>query len=109
MAETRRMHHGSLDGEDKWTETKVKQLVDSKSLAPRDKGTDEPIGENLDECPICFAYFPMLNSTCCCNKVRKPQVGSLVSVIYLCICIGDMYELLFTHSKIWKAKELSIL
>jgi len=68
MAETRRMHHGSLDGEDKWTETKVKQLVDSKSLAPRDKGTDEPIGENLDECPICFAYFPMLNSTCCCNK-----------------------------------------
>ncbi|GJQ14180.1 hypothetical protein GpartN1_g5971.t1 [Galdieria partita] len=68
MAETRRMHHGGDGGESKWTETKVKQLVDSKSLAPRDRGTDEPIGENLDECPICFAYFPMLNTTCCCNK-----------------------------------------
>ncbi|EME28763.1 uncharacterized protein Gasu_38120 [Galdieria sulphuraria] len=68
MAETRRMHHSGDGGENKWTETKVKQMVDSKSLAPRDRGTDEPIGENLDECPICFAYFPMLNTTCCCNK-----------------------------------------
>ncbi|GJD07111.1 hypothetical protein Gasu2_14880 [Galdieria sulphuraria] len=33
-----------------------------------DGNKSEANGENLDECPICFAYFPMLNTTCCCNK-----------------------------------------
>eukprot|EP00871_Galdieria_phlegrea_P002637 jgi/Galph1/3374/GphlegSOOS_G2028.1 len=69
MAESRRMHRTGQMEENKWTETKVNELVDAKLLAPRMTGTDEPVGEYLDECPICFAYFPLLNATICCNKL----------------------------------------
>ncbi|CAI5497604.1 unnamed protein product [Closterium sp. Naga37s-1] len=36
-------------------------------LAPRYAERDEPSGD-LDECPICFLYYPSLNTSRCCKK-----------------------------------------
>ena len=34
----------------------------------RNKGCEEPLGEVLEECPICFLHYMVLNTSRCCAK-----------------------------------------
>ncbi|CAA3007754.1 Hypothetical predicted protein [Olea europaea subsp. europaea] len=46
---------------------KLKKLILDSKLAPCYPGDDE-CGGDLDECPICFLYYPSLNWSRCCMK-----------------------------------------
>uniref|UniRef100_A0A7S4JDB5 RING-type domain-containing protein n=1 Tax=Guillardia theta TaxID=55529 RepID=A0A7S4JDB5_GUITH len=51
-----------------WDEKTVKKLINKKKVAPRYPGREEP-GPDLDECPICFLWYPGgLNRSKCCKK-----------------------------------------
>ncbi|GLJ17383.1 hypothetical protein SUGI_0301980 [Cryptomeria japonica] len=46
---------------------KLRKLILDGKLAPCYPGGEEHIGD-LDECPICFLYYPSLNRSRCCMK-----------------------------------------
>ncbi|XP_031480910.1 E3 ubiquitin-protein ligase GW2-like [Nymphaea colorata] len=46
---------------------KLRRLIRAGKLAPCFPGQDEQ-SPDLDECPICFYYFPSLNRSRCCSK-----------------------------------------
>ncbi|XP_010531899.1 PREDICTED: protein sip5 [Tarenaya hassleriana] len=46
---------------------KLKKLILESKLAPCYPGDDES-GHDLEECPICFLYYPSLNRSRCCMK-----------------------------------------
>ncbi|CAN6449661.1 unnamed protein product [Victoria cruziana] len=46
---------------------KLRKLIRSGKLAPCFPGQDER-SPDLEECPICFFYFPSLNRSRCCAK-----------------------------------------
>ncbi|KAI4342441.1 hypothetical protein MLD38_027068 [Melastoma candidum] len=46
---------------------KVRKLILDSKLAPCYPG-DEESTRDLEECPICFLYFPSLNRSKCCRK-----------------------------------------
>ncbi|CAI9784316.1 unnamed protein product [Fraxinus pennsylvanica] len=46
---------------------KLRKLILESKLAPCYPGDDE-CGCDLDECPICFLYYPSLNRSRCCKK-----------------------------------------
>lgn len=47
---------------------KLRKLILDSKLAPCYPGDDECGGCDLDECPICFLYYPSLNRSRCCTK-----------------------------------------
>lgn len=47
---------------------KLKKLILESKLAPCYPGGDESDSVFLDECPICFLYYPTLNRSRCCTK-----------------------------------------
>ncbi|KAJ4798137.1 Protein SIP5 [Rhynchospora pubera] len=53
--------HGSID------EKKLRKLILDCKLAPCYPGEDE-LAVDLEECPICFLYYPSLNRSKCCAK-----------------------------------------
>mmetsp|Transcript_2658 Transcript_2658/g.9433 ORF Transcript_2658/g.9433 Transcript_2658/m.9433 type:complete len:246 (-) Transcript_2658:112-849(-) len=65
-----------------WDKKTLRKLICDKKLAPITKGSEQP-AEGLDECPICFLYYPCgLNRARCCNQeicsecalqIRKPS------------------------------------
>ncbi|CAL5393714.1 unnamed protein product [Camellia sinensis] len=46
---------------------KLRKLILDSKLAPCYPG-DEECGFDLEECPICFLYYPSLNRSRCCTK-----------------------------------------
>ncbi|KAL5223945.1 hypothetical protein ABZP36_010584 [Zizania latifolia] len=46
---------------------KLRRLIFEAKLAPCYPGSDDPRAE-LDECPICFLFYPSLNRSKCCAK-----------------------------------------
>ncbi|CAI9760522.1 unnamed protein product [Fraxinus pennsylvanica] len=46
---------------------KLRKLILDSKLAPCYPGDDE-CGSDLEECPICFLYYPSLNRSRCCMK-----------------------------------------
>ncbi|GMP71848.1 hypothetical protein CsSME_00030102 [Camellia sinensis var. sinensis] len=46
---------------------KLRKLILDSKLAPCYPG-DEECGFDLEECPICFLYYPSLNCSRCCTK-----------------------------------------
>ncbi|KAF3319714.1 Protein SIP5 [Carex littledalei] len=53
--------HGSID------EKKLRKLILDFKLAPCYPGEDE-LAADLEECPICFLYYPSLNRSKCCAQ-----------------------------------------
>lgn len=54
----------------KWEEKEVKKLVLEKKIAPRWPGSeDEDNIIDSDECPICFRFYPSVNTTTCCSQL----------------------------------------
>ena len=51
-----------------WDADAVAALVKSGKLAPPTQGEDDPTTKATEECPICFLYFPTMNSSKCCNQ-----------------------------------------
>ncbi|XP_078163205.1 E3 ubiquitin-protein ligase GW2-like [Carex rostrata] len=48
---------------------RIRHLIRSRKLAPFfDASEDQGSGKNLEECPICFMYYPSLNRSRCCAK-----------------------------------------
>ncbi|XP_008789801.2 E3 ubiquitin-protein ligase DA2-like [Phoenix dactylifera] len=47
---------------------KLRKLILSQKLAPCFDALDDPDLGDLEECPICFFYFPSLNRSRCCSK-----------------------------------------
>ncbi|XP_020705775.1 E3 ubiquitin-protein ligase DA2L isoform X2 [Dendrobium catenatum] len=47
---------------------KLRKLILDSKLAPCYPGDDEDCTLDLEECPICFLYFPSLNRSKCCTK-----------------------------------------
>ncbi|NP_001143691.1 E3 ubiquitin-protein ligase GW2 [Zea mays] len=49
---------------------KLRKLILEAKLAPCYPGADDaaPGGGDLEECPICFLYYPSLNRSKCCSK-----------------------------------------
>jgi len=46
---------------------KLRRLILEAKLAPCHPGADDPRAD-LDECPICFLFYPSLNRSKCCTK-----------------------------------------
>uniref|UniRef100_A0A0D9WM31 RING-type domain-containing protein n=1 Tax=Leersia perrieri TaxID=77586 RepID=A0A0D9WM31_9ORYZ len=46
---------------------KLRRLILEAKLAPCFPGSDDP-RPDLDECPICFLFYPSLNRSKCCAK-----------------------------------------
>jgi hypothetical protein len=46
---------------------KLRRLIIEAKLAPCHPGADDPRAD-LDECPICFLFYPSLNRSKCCAK-----------------------------------------
>uniref|UniRef100_A0ACD5XZP4 Uncharacterized protein n=5 Tax=Avena sativa TaxID=4498 RepID=A0ACD5XZP4_AVESA len=46
---------------------KLRRLIVEAKLAPCHPGADDP-RPDLDECPICFLFYPSLNRSKCCGK-----------------------------------------
>ncbi|XP_050216811.1 E3 ubiquitin-protein ligase DA2L-like [Mercurialis annua] len=46
---------------------KLRKLILESKLAPCFPGDDE-LGNDFEECPICFLYYPSLNRSRCCMK-----------------------------------------
>ncbi|OEL20623.1 hypothetical protein BAE44_0018358 [Dichanthelium oligosanthes] len=46
---------------------KLRRLIVEAKLAPCHPGADDPRAD-LDECPICFLFYPSLNRSKCCAK-----------------------------------------
>ncbi|KAJ0744533.1 putative protein Sip5/DA2 [Helianthus annuus] len=47
---------------------KLRKLIIESKLAPCYPGADDDCSFDLDECPICFLYYPSLNRSRCCMK-----------------------------------------
>ncbi|XP_044951179.1 E3 ubiquitin-protein ligase GW2 isoform X3 [Hordeum vulgare subsp. vulgare] len=47
---------------------KLRKLILEAKLAPCYPGADDAAGADLEECPICFLYYPSLNRSKCCSK-----------------------------------------
>ncbi|VAI45722.1 unnamed protein product [Triticum turgidum subsp. durum] len=47
---------------------KLRKLILEAKLAPCYPGADDAAGGDLEECPICFLYYPSLNRSKCCSK-----------------------------------------
>ncbi|KAF3681024.1 E3 ubiquitin-protein ligase DA2L [Capsicum chacoense] len=47
---------------------KLRKLILDSKLAPCYPGDDDCPGAELEECPICFLYYPSLNRSRCCMK-----------------------------------------
>ncbi|KAJ0514648.1 putative transcription factor C2H2 family [Helianthus annuus] len=47
---------------------KLRKLILESKLAPCYPGADDDCSFDLDECPICFLYYPSLNRSRCCMK-----------------------------------------
>lgn len=47
---------------------KLRKLILDSKLAPCYPGDDDGCTLDLEECPICFLYFPSLNRSKCCTK-----------------------------------------
>ncbi|KAL8137591.1 hypothetical protein V2J09_003592 [Rumex salicifolius] len=47
---------------------KLRKLILESKLAPCYSGVDECDSGLLEECPICFLYYPTLNRSRCCSK-----------------------------------------
>ncbi|CAN7021153.1 unnamed protein product [Brassica rapa subsp. trilocularis] len=47
---------------------KVKKLILDSKLAPCYPGAEETSCHDLEECPICYLYYPSLNRSRCCLK-----------------------------------------
>ncbi|KAG2268578.1 hypothetical protein Bca4012_070811 [Brassica carinata] len=47
---------------------KVKKLILESKLAPCYPGAEESSCHDLEECPICYLYYPSLNRSRCCLK-----------------------------------------
>ncbi|MGB1598478.1 MAG: hypothetical protein ACPIOQ_37330 [Promethearchaeia archaeon] len=51
-----------------WDDKAVKKLIQKKKVAPRYPGREDA-GPDLDECPICFLWYPGgLNRSKCCKQ-----------------------------------------
>eukprot|EP00871_Galdieria_phlegrea_P001763 jgi/Galph1/2588/GphlegSOOS_G1241.1 len=46
----------------------VSNLIRRKVLAPMESGADESSLESAEDCPICFAFYNLVNYTACCSK-----------------------------------------
>eukprot|EP01115_Flamella_aegyptia_P012268 TRINITY_DN60570_c0_g2_i2.p1 TRINITY_DN60570_c0_g2~~TRINITY_DN60570_c0_g2_i2.p1 ORF type:complete len:129 (-),score=18.73 TRINITY_DN60570_c0_g2_i2:50-436(-) len=52
-----------------WDNKTIKKLILEKKLAPIFDGIEEnENNEPLDECPICFYFYPYLNKSSCCKQ-----------------------------------------
>eukprot|EP01089_Gocevia_fonbrunei_P002222 TRINITY_DN12216_c0_g1_i2.p1 TRINITY_DN12216_c0_g1~~TRINITY_DN12216_c0_g1_i2.p1 ORF type:complete len:367 (-),score=78.37 TRINITY_DN12216_c0_g1_i2:99-1199(-) len=52
-----------------WENKIIKKWIIEKKVAPLYPGQEEKTNRELDECPICFLYYPGgLNRSKCCNK-----------------------------------------
>ncbi|WOG97854.1 hypothetical protein DCAR_0417195 [Daucus carota subsp. sativus] len=47
---------------------KLRKLILDSKLAPCYPGDDDHNAFDLEECPICFLYYPSLNRSRCCSK-----------------------------------------
>lgn len=47
---------------------KLRKLILDSKLAPCYPGDDDQTAFDLEECPICFLYYPSLNRSRCCSK-----------------------------------------
>ncbi|XP_039131986.1 E3 ubiquitin-protein ligase GW2-like isoform X2 [Dioscorea cayenensis subsp. rotundata] len=47
---------------------KLRKLIVSGKLAPCFDALDDAFFDDLEECPICFFYYPSLNRSRCCEK-----------------------------------------
>ncbi|KAF8080665.1 hypothetical protein N665_0929s0018 [Sinapis alba] len=47
---------------------KLKKLILESKLAPCYPGAEESSSHDLEECPICYLYYPSLNRSRCCMK-----------------------------------------
>lgn len=60
-----------------WDEARVRRLINDRRLAPCHAGCEDCGGNDaLEECPICFYFYPLLNRTCCCRKAICTGNGS---------------------------------
>ncbi|KAI3716126.1 hypothetical protein L6452_23240 [Arctium lappa] len=55
-------HHKDVDHK------KLRKLILDSKLAPCYPGEDDDSIRDLEECPICFLYYPSLNRSRCCMK-----------------------------------------
>jgi len=100
----------------KWDIKLVRKLVLAKKLAPLYPGKEEVTegGDDLEECPICFLYYPGgLNRANCCKKgictecflqIKLP--GSRNAVCPFCNYVGYCITFSGPLPKIEKEKEL---
>jgi len=51
-----------------WDTKTIKRLILTKRLAPLFPGQEECVDTELEECPICFLFYPGLNRSTCCKK-----------------------------------------
>jgi hypothetical protein len=53
-----------------WDEHRVRRLITDRRLAPCHVGKESGgvVGEDLEECPICMYFYPLMNRTKCCNS-----------------------------------------
>ncbi|ONK80466.1 uncharacterized protein A4U43_C01F18020 [Asparagus officinalis] len=89
-----------------------KLILDSK-LAPCYPGLDECRAPHLDECPICFLYYPSLNRSRCCRKLIctecflqiKPTRSSRAAKCPFCKTTNYLVEYRGTRTKEEKKME----
>eukprot|EP00285_Hemiselmis_virescens_P003568 CAMPEP_0173412382 /NCGR_PEP_ID=MMETSP1356-20130122/79349_1 /TAXON_ID=77927 ORGANISM="Hemiselmis virescens, Strain PCC157" /NCGR_SAMPLE_ID=MMETSP1356 /ASSEMBLY_ACC=CAM_ASM_000847 /LENGTH=166 /DNA_ID=CAMNT_0014374265 /DNA_START=33 /DNA_END=529 /DNA_ORIENTATION=+ len=94
-----------------WDDKTVKKLINKKKIAPRYPGREEQ-GPDLDECPICFLWYPGgLNRSKCCRQsictecflqFKKPTPARPIQCPF---CNAQNYTVKFTGVKSKEERE----
>jgi len=93
-----------------WDAKTVKRLILNKRLAPFFPGQEESSETDLEECPICFLFYPGgLNRSTCCKKgictecflqIKKPNGQAICP-----FCQRGSYTVIFTGPLAKEEKE----
>eukprot|EP00743_Colponemidia_sp_Colp-15_P003633 GILK01003922.1.p1 GENE.GILK01003922.1~~GILK01003922.1.p1 ORF type:complete len:727 (+),score=120.20 GILK01003922.1:179-2359(+) len=89
-----------------WDEKSVRKMIIDRRVAPRYPGTEsnDPVPD-LDECPICFLWYPATNTSKCCKKpictecylqFKHPNPAKLISCPF---CNAPKYAVMFVGPK----------
>ncbi|XP_078443828.1 E3 ubiquitin-protein ligase GW2-like isoform X3 [Wolffia australiana] len=82
---------------------KLRRLILSKKLAPCFDAIDDP-NLDLEECPICFFYYPSLNRSRCCGK----GICTDEAVECHAACATSYYAVEFRGARSREEKELEL-
>jgi hypothetical protein len=94
-----------------WDDKTVKKLINKKKIAPRYPGREDQ-GPDLDECPICFLWYPGgLNRSKCCGQsictecflqFKKPAPARPIECPF---CKAQNYTVKFSGAKTKEERE----